>query len=391
MSKGFKVWSIILAIIGALVVSISIPMLSDSETMPAGIFGIVLGMGIGAPMLTVWIVRASGKKKPSVSESVSANPSVSAPDLYRFSGNGEKLSEPPRNYACIDVETTGLYPDSDFITEICAVIVKEGDIVDVFSSLIYTDKRIPKEVSDLTGITNDMLADAPTEDQVLPHVISFIGNLPIVGHNVSFDLRFINAAIQRQKMQLPNDYFDLLPYARKKMDKMAHYRLSDVASVLGIEQSSAHRAEADVRTTVACVEALRGKSVDAPRSTPRDAGYDYSGQHVDYAALQPTVAAIDPGNPLYGKRVVFTGILHRCSRPDAAQSVVNLGGLPSDNVLKRTDYLVIGDDGFPPGTNDAGSFKIRKAEEWKVKGSKIRILTESEFFGMIDGYESQAQ
>lgn len=391
MSKGFKVWSVILAIVGALVVAVAISMVSDPETMPAGIFGIVLGIGIGAPMLTVWIVRASGKKKPSVSKLVAADPFDSAPDLYRFSGNGEKLSEPPRSYACIDVETTGIYPELDYITEICAAVVKEGDIVDVFSSLIYTDKRIPKEVSDLTGITNDMLAGAPTEDQVLPHVISFIGNLPIVGHNVSFDLRFINAAVQRQNMQLPNDYFDLLPYARKKMDKMAHYRLSDVASALGIEQTSAHRAEADVRTTVACAEALRGKSEDAPRVMPREIEYDYSPQHVDYAALQPTVSAIDPGNPLYGKRVVFTGILHRCSRPDAAQSVVNLGGLPSDNVLKRTDFLVIGDDGFPPGTNDAGSFKIRKAEEWKGKGSKIRILTESEFFGMIDGYESQAQ
>ena len=390
MSKGFKVWSIILAIVGALVVLIAISMLSDPEAIPAGIFGIVLGIGIGAPMLTVWIVRANARKKLSVSKPVAADPFDSAPDPYYFAGNGEKLSEPPHSYACIDVETTGLYPDSDFITEICAAIVREGDIVDVFSSLIYTDKLIPKEVSDLTGITNDMLSDAPTEEQVFPRFLSFVGDLPLVGHNVSFDLRFINAAVQRQKMQLLNDYFDSLPYARKKMDKMAHYRLSDVASALGIEQTSAHRAEADVRTTVACVEALRGKSDDAPRVIPREFEYDYSAQHVDYAALQPTVSAIDPGNPLYGKRVVFTGILHRCSRFDAAQSVVNLGGLPSDNVLKRTDYLVIGADGFPPGTNEAGSFKVRKAEEWKGKGSKIRILSETDFFEMIDVYESKA-
>ena len=105
----------------------------------------------------------------------------------------------PTDYVALDLETTGFYPNSCAITEIGAVRVREGHIVDQFQQLVNPLRPIPRQITTLTGITDAMVADLDPIDEVLPRFIAWLATPaagpavePIVGHNVSFDLRFLD-------------------------------------------------------------------------------------------------------------------------------------------------------------------------------------------------------
>ena len=101
-------------------------------------------------------------------------------------GDGIQVENLLNSYVVLDVETTGLHSD-DRVIEIGAAKVIDGQIVEEFQQLINPEMVIPPFITSLTGISNDMVADAPTMKTVLPLFISFMDSLPIVGHNVGFD------------------------------------------------------------------------------------------------------------------------------------------------------------------------------------------------------------
>ena len=97
----------------------------------------------------------------------------------------------PDNYIVIDIETTGLSSNYDDIIELAAIKICEDKIVDEFQSLVNPGYEIGPFITDLTGITNDMLNSAPRIEHILPKYLDFIGDSVVVGHNVSFDVNFI--------------------------------------------------------------------------------------------------------------------------------------------------------------------------------------------------------
>lgn len=170
----------------------------------------------------------------------------------------------PEKYIVVDTETTGLDSSVNSIIEIAALKVENNVVVEAFHSYIYRD-RVPTEASRVNGITADMLADAPKEADVIKAYHDFSGDLPLVGHNILFDLQFIRRAIQNN-MDIPYSVttFDTLELARASLD-ISSKRLGDVADHLGIEHPDDHSALGDARTTFAVFLALCGKFADVRR------------------------------------------------------------------------------------------------------------------------------
>ena len=104
-----------------------------------------------------------------------------------------KDAENCRSFVAFDTETTGLYPWRDKIVEIGAVRFRDGEPVESFHSLVYPGVHIPEMVSQINHITDEMVAGAPEISDVLPAFEEFVGNDPLVGHNIDFDLRFIRS------------------------------------------------------------------------------------------------------------------------------------------------------------------------------------------------------
>ena len=103
----------------------------------------------------------------------------------------EKEYRDKRNYVVFDLETTGLSPINNEITEIGAVKVIDGKISDTFEMLVKPNQKISQKITDITGITNEMIKDKPPIEEVLPKFIEFIGGLPLVAHNIEFDYGFL--------------------------------------------------------------------------------------------------------------------------------------------------------------------------------------------------------
>lgn len=129
---------------------------------------------------------------------------------------GESLITFPESYIVLDLETTGLSPRRDEIIEIGAIKVKDGRAEGHFHSLIKPTMEINNFITRMTGISNEMVADAPRIGEVIPPFESFIGDYILVGHNVHFDINLLYDNFQRELgWALTNDFVDCLRLAKR--------------------------------------------------------------------------------------------------------------------------------------------------------------------------------
>lgn len=148
------------------------------------------------------------------------------------------------DYVVFDLETTGISCQTDEVIEISAIRVRDGKVVDEFSSLVNPGREIPYFASKVNGITDQMVCNAPYFEEVLASFIEFIGEDTLVGHNIhSFDIKFIYRDCGRYFGKLPNnDYVDSLLLAKKCLPHLKHRKLVDLAQYYGISSEGAHRA-----------------------------------------------------------------------------------------------------------------------------------------------------
>ena len=299
---------------------------------------------------------------------------------------GKGLVEFPDEYICIDVETTGLDFEYDEIIEVAAVFVKDGGIVNQYSSLIKPSFPISSFIEDLTGIRNEDLLDAPSIGQIIPKLSAFIGSCVLVGHNVHFDINFLYDAFEKAGLSLSNDFVDTMRIGRKLHPEMPHHRLQDLVEKYGVQQDRKHRAGEDVLATQQCYEAMKAEIAAS-------CGFDSfsrlfvksSKSYKDMLnSVQAETDVFDETNPIYGKVVVFTGALSSMQRKDAFQIVMNLGGIPSENINKKTNFLVVGNEDFAKSVKDGKTTKMQKAEKYKEQGLDIEVLSEDTFFQIIE-------
>lgn len=148
-------------------------------------------------------------------------------------------------FVVVDIETTGLSNIKDRITELGAVKIKNGEIIDKFNSLINPGVSIPENITKLTGIDDSMVKDSPCLSEILPDFISFIGDCPVIAHNAPFDMGFIERAVKEQKLKLKNPVIDTLTLSRILLPELEKHKLSLVAEHLEIEIGVCHRAVDD--------------------------------------------------------------------------------------------------------------------------------------------------
>ena len=153
-------------------------------------------------------------------------------------------------FICIDVETTGLDINSDKIIEIAAVKFKNGEIIESFTRLINPAKKIPYFITNLTGIKNSDIEEKPSFQEVGKEFIEFIGKYPIIGHNVLFDINFINKELKGIYNLYDNEVIcDTYQLSRIFLYDLNSFKLQSLCSYFSININDAHRAEDDAIIT----------------------------------------------------------------------------------------------------------------------------------------------
>ncbi|AOI92609.1 3'-5' exonuclease [Burkholderia pseudomultivorans] len=149
--------------------------------------------------------------------------------------------------AVLDFETTGLSPNlGDRATEIAVILLRDGQIVDRYQSLMNAGRRIPSDVVALTGITNDMIASAPPAAKVMKEAAAFVGKHAVVAHNAGFDKRFWQAELGRLDVSAEHAFACTMLVARRIYPDARSHRLSSLAEMLQLPKSGrAHRAMVD--------------------------------------------------------------------------------------------------------------------------------------------------
>ena len=177
----------------------------------------------------------------------------------------------------IDIETTGLRPQEERIFEIAALRISDGVLRERFTSLLNPQRAVPEEITDLTGISDGLLADKPTFSDILPDLLEFLHPVPVrsqrasprlVGHNVSFDFSFLTHEILRTQLASAEDMTDVGPYTPRLVctaeasraliprEAVGRYRLGNVARYLQVPHRPLHRAMSDALATYDVLRAL---------------------------------------------------------------------------------------------------------------------------------------
>ena len=168
----------------------------------------------------------------------------------RRTGKKTKTVEEPDAYIVVDIETTGLDIDTDSIIEIGAIKYEMGEEASSFATVVNSTKHLPHSITLLTGITQEMVNQGERLEDALFGLIDFMGSYPLVMHNASFDIDFIDAALDHLDIdELTNQCIDTLALSRKVFPQMNGHRLSDLCAFFAIDSNTAHRAMADCRLT----------------------------------------------------------------------------------------------------------------------------------------------
>ncbi len=154
-------------------------------------------------------------------------------------------------YVIFDLETTGFSPTLNQIIEIGAVKVEKGEVIDTFSCFVNPQVPIPYKIQQLTGIDDQMVADAETIDKLLPSFMAFCEGSVMVAHNADFDMSFIEAQAKRQGLATDFTVVDTVSLGRVLMPHLGNFKLNNIAKHLGIPLENHHRAVDDAGATAA--------------------------------------------------------------------------------------------------------------------------------------------
>ena len=151
------------------------------------------------------------------------------------------------NVVCFDLETTGLDSENDRIIEIGACIYEDGQITDVFNTFVDPHMEIPAKITEMTGITNEMVIGAPSESVAIKMFLDFCRNLPLVAHNAAFDMGFVKAACARNEDVGSRDftYIDTLSLSQSLLTDIPKHRLDSLTKFFKLPSFTHHRASDD--------------------------------------------------------------------------------------------------------------------------------------------------
>lgn len=162
-------------------------------------------------------------------------------------------------YVTIDIETTGFNVEKDNIIELAVCKVKNKRIIDSFTSFINPQKPLHKAITEITGITDNMLKDADTVNIVLNKLVDFIGDLPIVVHNADYVMKFIEA---NTNIKFQNEVIDTLALSKKKLPNLKNYTVKTILEFSGNSDVVLNRSLDYARVIAKVFETLKDYKVE---------------------------------------------------------------------------------------------------------------------------------
>lgn len=166
---------------------------------------------------------------------------------------GKSLFAFPTDYTVVDIETSGLSSEACEIIEVSALRYRDETQVGSFSTLIKPSRPLDWFIINLTGITDEMVENAPDIKDVMAAFYEFVGDDIIIGHNVNFDVNFLYDNLWRHNgLVLDNDFVDTLRLARKALPQLSNHKQTTVAEYFGVRTDGAHRALRDCEICNAC-------------------------------------------------------------------------------------------------------------------------------------------
>jgi ATP-dependent DNA helicase DinG len=239
----------------------------------------------------------------------------------------------PETYVALDLETTGLDAERDAIIEVGAVKFCGDQVLDTFNTFVRPGRPIPLQITELTGIRDEDVIDAPSLHDVLPRLERFVGQWPIIGHNVGFDLRFL-----RRHQPFENRLLDTFELAGVLLPRAERYSLITLANMLEIELENAHRALDDAQATHRLFRAVFHRAESLPLKTLKDivrlgerAGWEAAGffrEALEAAAHHPPTAHTKPGPGTAFEEPLFAAMKRaRPLQPAAERAPLDVGQL----------------------------------------------------------------
>lgn len=175
------------------------------------------------------------------------------------------------DFTVFDIETTGLRPTHDAITEIGAVRVSGGKIVKTFNTFVNPETKIPENIVHLTGITDNMVKDAPKADVAVKDFLEFAKDTVLVAHNAGFDTSFIKANAKKYGIDFPNAYIDTLELSRTLLKDLKNHKLNTLTKHFNVSLQNHHRASDDAYATaevfLRLCEMLKEKGIEKVSDT----------------------------------------------------------------------------------------------------------------------------
>ena len=166
----------------------------------------------------------------------------------KLSVRGDQDQDFHGEYVVFDLETTGLSFTEDAITEIGAAIYRDGKMEQTFQTFVDPERRLSRKITDLTGITDDMLRGAPKLSEAIPAFLAFCGDRPLAAHNADFDVSFVKEACRKLGISFQPTYLDTLVMAQGLLPSLSKHKLNLVADALGLPAFNHHRAVDDAMT-----------------------------------------------------------------------------------------------------------------------------------------------
>lgn len=299
---------------------------------------------------------------------------------------GKNIIDFPTDFTVVDLEATGFSTAYDSILEVSALKVRNGDIIDTFSSLTLDGDYVYIEdyITELTGITQEMINSAPKTADIFPKFIEFISDDIVIGHNVNFDINFIyDTSMSILRIPFKNNFVDTMRLSRRLYPDWEHHRLADLANFYNVSSEKYHRALADCYTTLSCYNKIK-LDIESKYSTT-DSFIDIfkNRKSLHASDITTTKTTFDQSHPIFNKVCVFTGKLDKMTRKEAMQIVADFGGINGDGVTKKTNFLILGNTDYCSNIKNGKSSKYKKAESLKLSGQDIEIIPENAFYDMI--------
>lgn len=179
--------------------------------------------------------------------------------------------DPDQEYIVVDIETTGSWSNGDRVTEIGAVKIRNHEIVGEWTSLINPQRSIPAAITRLTGITHDMVRDAPLFAEIADSFMQFMGDGIFVAHNVNFDYGFLSGEYERLERRFRFPKLCTCATMRRQFPGHKSYSLANLCDVYDIELKGHHRALCDARAAAHLLNLINGKRDTGPATLAEEA------------------------------------------------------------------------------------------------------------------------